>query len=102
MSEYQLRYLPLFEQDVNAVKKYISATLKNPVAAMNLIESTDEAIIKRLESPLGYEPYHSVRERKYPYYRIYVGNYIIFYVVIGNVMEVRRFIYSKRNLSEHI
>ncbi|MCM1488697.1 MAG: type II toxin-antitoxin system RelE/ParE family toxin, partial [Firmicutes bacterium] len=30
-------------------------------------------------------------------YRIYVGNYTVFYVVIGDVMEVRRFIYSRRN-----
>lgn len=31
------------------------------------------------------------------YYRIPVGNFIVLCVVIGNVMEVRRFIYARRN-----
>lgn len=42
------------------------------------------------------------RERQYPYYRIYIKNYVIFYVVLGNVMEVRRIVYSRRNLPEQI
>lgn len=48
-----------------------------------------------------FEAYHSVRERRYVYYRIYVDNYIIYYVVIDNpndsVMEVRRFLYNGQN-----
>lgn len=35
--------------------------------------------------------------REHPYYRIYVGNYIVFYCIIGTVMELRRFIYKGRN-----
>lgn len=33
----------------------------------------------------------------HPYYHINVGNYIILYVIIGHVMEVRRFLYYRRN-----
>ena len=45
------------------------------------------------------EPYHSLKERHYPYYRIYVDNYVIYYVVIADegaekIMEVRRFLYK--------
>ena len=46
--------------------------------------------------------YHSAKERQYPYYRIYVKNYVIFYVVIGDIMEVRRILYNRRNIPEHI
>ena len=28
--------------------------------------------------------YHSVRERKYPYYRIHVNNYVVYYVIIDD------------------
>ena len=35
-------------------------------------------------------------------YRIYVKNYMIFYVVIDDVMEVRRILYNKRNLPRSI
>ena len=49
----------------------------------------------------AFEPFHSRKERRFPYYRIYVKNYIIFYVVLSQsgqkIMEVRRILYSKSN-----
>jgi plasmid stabilization system protein ParE len=100
--EYTLRYLPLFEQDLADVRDYIAHTLKNPAAALRLIEDTDAAILKRLNNPLGFEPYHSSKDRQHLYYRINIRNFTVFYVVIGEVMEVRRFVYSKRNLPDII
>jgi plasmid stabilization system protein ParE len=96
--KYKLRYLPVFEQDMTEVRDYISQKLQNPAAALRLVEDTERAILKRLNNPLSFEPYHSVRDRKQPYYRINVRNFTVFYVVIDNVMEVRRFVYSKRDL----
>lgn len=98
--QYKLRYLPLFEQDLTAVRDYIAITLQNPTAAQRLVEETEKAILKRLDTPLAFEPYHSNRDRKHPYYRIRVKNYTVFYVVIDDVMEVRRFVYSRRNLTD--
>lgn len=97
-NNFTLSYLPLFEQDLAAARDYIAVTLMNPTAALNLIEDTEKAIAKRLENPLAFEPYHSSRDRTHPYYRIQIRNYTVFYVVIGNVMEVRRFVYGKRDL----
>jgi plasmid stabilization system protein ParE len=96
--KYTLKYLPLFVQDLSAARDYIAGALQNPAAALRLIEDTEAAIIKRLDNPLGFEPYHSIQDRKPPYYRIYVRNYTVFYVVIENVMEVRRFLYGKRDI----
>ena len=98
--EYELRYLPLFEQDMMSVRDYIAYTLKNPAAALRLIEDTENAIQKRLENPLAFEPYQSGRDHEHAYYRIGIRNYFVFYVVIGNIMEVRRFLYSKRNIPD--
>jgi len=98
MKKYKLRYLPLFESDLYEAASYISHVLNNPQAAENLLAETEKAILERLKMPLSFEPYHSSKERKDVYYRIYVGNYTVFYVVIDDVMEVRRFIYSGRNL----
>lgn len=44
----------------------------------------------------------STRNRKNTYYRIYVKNYIIFYIVRDDVMEIRRMLYSKRNFNHFI
>ncbi|MCD7884572.1 MAG: type II toxin-antitoxin system RelE/ParE family toxin [Lachnospiraceae bacterium] len=95
---YQLSYLPLFEQDLLETVDYISNVLQNEEAADRLIDDIDEAIMKRLDNPLAFEPYHSAKKRDHTYYRIYVRNYIVFYVVIGNVMEVRRLIYAARDI----
>ena len=97
---FTLRILPLFEQDMMAVRNYIALNLQNPAAALRLVEDTEKTILKRLNNPLGFEQYKSVRDRKHPYYRINIRNFTVFYVVIGDVMEVRRFVYSRRNLPE--
>lgn len=100
--KYILRFLPLFEEDLNEIANYIVVRLKNPIAADKLVDEVQLAIRERLTCPEVFEKYRSVRERQYPYYRIMVNNFIIFYVVIGDVMEVRRIIYSRRDLSKQI
>ena len=95
---YKLSILPLFEDDLNEIVDYITYRLRNPAAAEGLIDEVEKAINERLDCAEAFEPYHSNRERKHPYYRIQVKNFTIFYVVIGDTMEVRRIIYSKRDL----
>lgn len=99
---YKLRFLPLFQEDLNEIVDYISFQLNNPRAAENLLNEIQEAIRERTYCAEAFEQYHSRKERQYPYYRIFVRNYVIFYVVIEDVMEVRRILYSRRNLQEQI
>jgi plasmid stabilization system protein ParE len=99
---FTLRYLPIVERDLAAARDYILHELHNPTAALRLIDDTYKAIMERLKNPLSFQPYPSVRKRKHLYYPIYIRNFIVFYVVIGNIMEVRRFLYSKRNLNKII
>ena len=98
--QFDLCYLPQFEYDLASARDYIAFTLGSPAAALKLVEDVEIAILKRLENPLAFQPFQSTRKRKHLYYRINVRNYSVFYVVIGNVMEVRRFAYSKRNLTK--
>ena len=100
--KYRLSYLPLFYDDLDEKVTYIAEKLKNPKAANDLLDKVESAIMERLPMAESFEPYHSVRERRYSYYRIYVDNYIIYYVVIDDdpkdlVMEVRRFLYNGQN-----
>lgn len=99
---YKLRFLPLFEDDLNGIVDYIAGRLKNPIAAEALVNDVQKAIRERLSCAEAFEPYHSAKDRQYPYYRIPVRNYTIFYVVIDDVMEVRRIVYSRRNLHRQI
>ena len=99
---YELRFLPLFEDDLNEIVDYITYRLKNPIAAENFVDAVESAIMDRLSCAEAFEPFPSTRNRPHPYDRIQVKNFTIFYVVIGNVMEVRRILYSRRDLGKHI
>ena len=95
---YKLSFLPLFEKDLNEITDYIANHLQNPDAALRLIDDIEIAINKRLEIPLAFAPYPSSKSRPHPYYRINVRNFSVFYIVIGDTMEVRRVLYAKRDL----
>lgn len=100
---YKLRYLPLFEDDLSKIINYIVFKLKNHQAADNLIYNIETAIMDRLKNAESFETYQSTKDRKHPHYRIYIKNYIIYYVVICDkaedikTMEVRRILYNKRD-----
>lgn len=100
-TKYVLRYLPLFYEDLEEKVVYIAEKLKNPQAASDLLDAVESAILERLPAAESFEPYHSLKERRYPYYRIYVKNFIVYYVVIDDegpdkIMEIRRFLYNKQ------
>ena len=96
--QFTLRYLPLFQQDLLKTALYITDVLGNPDAAEKLIDDVEKSILERLKYPTSFEPFHSCRKRKQVYYRILIRNYSVFYVVIDDVMEVRRFLYNQRNI----
>ena len=95
---YELRYLPVFYDDLYKIVSYIREKLLNPNAADDLLDEVETAIMNRVPDCESFEPYNSPKYREYPYYRIYVKNYIIFYVVIKEgtrkIMEVRRILYK--------
>lgn len=95
--KYILRYISRFEKDLNEIVDYFTVTLKNPKSALKLIDKIENAIQNRLNCPLSFEPFISNRTRKNIYYRIYVDNFVVYYVVIENVMEVRRVLYKGRD-----
>ncbi len=100
--KYRLSYLPLFYEDLDEKVTYIAEKLKNPKAANDLLDKVETAILERLPVAESFEPYHSIRERRYTYYRIYVNHYTIYYVIIDDdpedlIMEVRRFLYNGQN-----
>ena len=99
---YQLRYLPIFEQDLISTANYIANVLKNEAAALRLIDDIEAAIMERLHNPVAFEPYRSTKKRDHLYYRIYVRNYVVYYVVIDDVMEVRSLMYGARDKDRHL
>lgn len=97
--KYSLRYLPLFADDLVKAHDYIAHKLKNQKAAQDLVAATEQAILDRLPYAESFEQFHSQKTRANLYFRIDVENYVVYYVVIGSVMEVRRFLYGGQDRS---
>ena len=100
--KYKVIYLPLFYKDLESIVDYIAYNLSNISAAQNLLNEIQTAIETRAISPTSYEKYYSNKKRKNTYYRIYVKNYVVYYVVIDDVMEVRRLMYGARDIDNHL
>ena len=104
--KWKLSYLPLFYDDLNQTITYITNVLENPKAANKLLNDVEETILKRLPGADASPPYGTSRNRPHPYYAIRVRNFNVFYVVIKaneeKIMEVRRFLYGKRDIKKLI
>ena len=99
-NNFSLKYSVSFYEDFDQIISYIKDELENVIVANNLIDAVEKAINKRLQNPLDYEKYNTKDGNIY--YRIYIKNYMVFYTVTDNVMEIRRITYSKRNLEKLI
>lgn len=95
---YRLSYLPLFWEDLYGAASYVARELGNPPAAEAMVDAAERGILAHLENPTLCATYRDGRKRDHSYYRFPVGNYWVFYVVVGDVMEVRRFLYKARDL----
>ena len=96
-AEFRLEATLQFAQELEGALNYIEFQLRNPDAADLLQTDVETAVHGRLSCPLAFEPVASRADREHSYYRIYIGNYIVFYCVVGDVMELRRFVYRGRN-----
>ena len=97
--EYRLVFLPLAEEDLTEIILYISNHLQNPVCASHVMNRIRDAINERSKAPASFQKYESAKNRQDIYYRINVGkSYSVFYVVKENVMEIRRILYSARDI----
>ena len=100
--KYNIKYLPTFIYQLNNILYHLTYVLKNKNAAERFREEVIEKIEKRSESPTLFEIFKNSKIEKTNWYRIYVKNYTISYVVKNDVMEVRRIYYSIRSFEKLI
>lgn len=101
-NNYGIEYLPSFNEELSEILYYITYKLKNKKASERLLKNVEAAIINRSINPEAFEIYKSIKNRKHKWYRIYVGNFIIFYIVTNNTMIVAHILYSKRDIENFI
>ena len=91
---YKLEYLPLALQDLHEITSYIADILKVPHAAMNLLDTFDNSISRLRQFPYSCKIYQAEELLKTEYRMLPVKNYLVFYVVTENTVEIHRIIYA--------
>ena len=94
---HKIVYLPLAESDLMDALGYIAYTLDAPKAARDLLAEYDETVQRIAEFPYAYELYRTDRPMKDEIRKVPVKNYVLYYAVFQDRVEIRRFLYGKRD-----
>ena len=94
---YHLHITSIAERDISQAADYIEFVLKNPKAADNLLDETDQKINALLPFPLEHPVVEDKLLAAWGIRFIQIKNYLAFYVVGENQVTVIRFLYTKSN-----
>ena len=96
---HKIGYLPLAEGDLMEALGYIAYTLDAPKAARDLLSEFDKTVRQIAEYPYAHELYRTYRPMKDDIRKVTVKNYMLYYAVFQDRVEIRRFLYGKRDRS---
>ncbi|NGQ96118.1 type II toxin-antitoxin system RelE/ParE family toxin [Brevibacillus sp. SYP-B805] len=90
----EIKYLPVAMKDLEEILSYIERD--NPPAAMALLDNLDSTISKLAQFPyMGKIPKDNYLLQK-EYRILVVENYLVFYVIMEDIIEIRRILHGKR------
>lgn len=99
---YKIRYLPLALKDLRDITDYIAVALKAPKAAADLIDTLEYSISRLQQFPYSCRVYQPIQSLEAEYRMLPVKNYLVFYVVSEDEVEIHRIIYARMNLEKFI
>lgn len=97
--KYKIRFMPEAQKDMLDIFEYISVMLANTQAAHGLLSRIDETISILVDFPCSYEKVKDATLNKKGYRVIPIDNYLIFYIVSGDTVKIRRVLCNKRLFS---
>ena len=99
---HEIVYLPLAERDLLEALDYIAHTLEAPKAARELLAAFDETVRQIAAFPYACELYRTDRPMRDEIRKVPVKNYVLYYAVFQERVEVRRFLHGRRDRSRGI
>jgi toxin ParE1/3/4 len=99
---YKIRYLPIAQEDLQDIVLYFLYNLKSPQAAINFIEAFNKSVSRLKKYPYAYKLYQPQYPIESEYRFLTVKNYLVFYIVTENIVEIHRIIYAKMDLGKII
>lgn len=98
MEQYEVRIFPSAQQDLLDVIDYLN-TLSKEVALNYYDRLTSEISSLRMMPERCPRPRDLALAAK-GYRYLVVGNYLVFYVVSGNIVQIRRILYARRDYKQ--
>ena len=95
MDKHRIEYLPIAVADLDDI--FIFVADNSPQAALELIDRIDASIVGLESFPEMGLLAKSPRLARKGYRALIVDDYLVFYVVIDDVVEIRRIVSGKRN-----
>ena len=94
---YILKFSIYYKEDTKSSIRYIKHVLQNPVAAQRLKIEIEKTYTKIKQNPLIYPkvPVEHLAAKGYRF--ALIGNYMLFFKVKNNVINIDRFLYGPRD-----
>ena len=97
MAQYIIEYSKEAKQDLIEIKYYIKHNLQEPKTAQNQITRIRNGINELKNNPEIYAIIDDDFIKKLEIRKLFIDNYIIFYRVKYNEIQIVRIIYGRRN-----
>ena len=88
---------PLARADMREIGDYISGELRNPDAALRMIQRFRETIKPLSQFPEMGSPLLAAGKQSVPYRYLICGSYMIFYHVASDTVLIDRVLYGRRD-----
>ena len=93
--KYEVVITPSAQKDLNEIKSYLTNVLKT--SSSSIFEKILEQVKILKTHPFTYSVHQDSLVKLIGYRVIPIGNYLMFYVVKSNVVQIHRILYAKRN-----
>ncbi|MGI6120054.1 MAG: type II toxin-antitoxin system RelE/ParE family toxin [Desulfosporosinus sp.] len=95
--KYRVEYLPIAQEDSIGIIEYIQ--VDDPLAAQTFLDRVEQTIPKLEDFPyMGSIP-KDMHLMHLNYRILIIGNYLVFYAVLDEIIEIRRILHGKRQYS---
>ena len=94
MDKYKVKIYPAAQMDLNDIVSYLNTL--SPQAAIKYYDLLVEKIGSIVEMPERYPFVRNIALKAKGYRYLIVENYLVFFVVKGDTVQIRRILYNKR------
>ena len=94
---HKIIYLLSAQADLLDAVEYLTAVLDAPKAAADLLNKFDSTVQQIARFPYAHELYRTDRPMQDEIRKVPAKNYVLYYAVFSDYVEIRRFLHGRRD-----